>query len=63
MYLGGPPWLVLYVSKKFVTTGLTNRIIRQEKGTTLDFEKKEAKISQEYSDETLILRRNFFQMP
>ena len=34
-YLKGPPWLVLYASKKIVTIRYTDRIIWKEKGSIL----------------------------
>ena len=61
-HVQGAPPLFLYASEKIVTINLryTHRIIWQEKGSTLGFEKW-ATISLEYSDETLILKRKFFR--
>ena len=43
-YLKGPPWLVLYASKKIVTIRYTDRIIWKEKGSILGFEKMMQKL-------------------
>ena len=51
-YLKGPPNIVLYVSKKIVTTRHTNQIICQEKWKNWDFEKTKLKMGLEYSDKT-----------
>ena len=60
-YLGGPPNLVLCVSKKIVTIRRTNRIIRQEKWKKLRFWKMKLKVKLEYSDKTSCFELSFFR--